>query len=216
MNVLDKGAFEDAHALAGRYWAGFQRAPESGRIEAGGSPKVILAAEALALILPRSLENLLGEAGAEIAMHDFGTAYGAAEAENFVVWAKEQGGSSEIARYAVLYWPMFSGLTPQITVLEAHQEPHPLILVEVAGGTLNELRTSKGLDARPARMFVGGMLAGALGKVLGCYLGARELEGGSEGCRIVIAPPEILASDLEAPGLSAPAGDFADRVVLRA
>ena len=217
MQLIDGQDLEAARKLARRYWDTFHRDPAKGRVHAGSSPLVIVDAEGLAITLPQVLHDLLGAAGAELSIYGFGKSYGMAAAEHFKSWALSEGASEETSGSGALFWPMHIGLAPRIAILEGHLEPHPLLLVEITHGALNEIRVSNGLDPRPTRMFVSGLVSGALSKSFGRALEARELpRGGGDSYRVVVAPPGELASDLEDARLHAPTDAFDGVLVIEA
>lgn len=216
MQLIDAHDLEAARKLARRYWDTFERDPRVGRVRAGASPLVIVDAEALAITLPQVLHDLLGGPGAELSIYGFGKSYGLAAADHFKTWALGEGASEASSGTGALFWPMHIGLTPRITILEGHVEPHLLLLVEIAQGALSEVRTSRSLDTRPTRMFLSGLVSGALSRRFGTPLEARELPGGDASHRVVVAPPGELAGDLEDPRLTAPVGSFTGVLVVEA
>ena len=213
-SLIDSSALQEASTLARRYWNTFERDPGAGRAIAGGNAVVIVDAQALAITLPTVLDDLLGSAGAELSIYGFGKSYGLAAAQHFGTWARSQGASEHCAGCGALFWPMHIGLAARITVLEAHTEPHVLLLVEINQGVLSEVRIGAGLDTKPARMLVSGVVSGALTQKFGQPLDARELSGDERTYRVVVAPPAALAQDLADPKLSAPTSSFTGAVVI--
>jgi hypothetical protein len=216
VTLIDSSGLREAGALARRYWNTFERDPAMGRAVAGGNEVVIVEAEALAITLPKVLNDLLGSAGAELSIYGFGKSYGLAAAEHFGGWARAHGAAEKSAGCGALFWPMHIGLASRITVLETHSEPHLLLLVDIAHGALSEARLKAGLDTRPARMLVSGVVSGALTQKFGQPLDARELFSDGSSYRVVVAPPTALAHDLTDPKLSAPASSFSGAVVIEA
>jgi hypothetical protein len=216
VSLIDGIGLKEASTLARRYWNTFERDPGAGRAIAGGNAVVIVDADALAITLPKVLHDLLGSAGAELSIYGFGKSYGLAAAQHFGTWARSQGASESCAGCGPLFWPMHIGLASRITVLEEHTEPHVLLLVEIAHGALSEVRIGAGLDTKPARMLVSGVVSGALTQKYGQHLDARELTSDQKSYRIVVAPPAGLAHDLTDPKLSAPASSFTSAVVIEA
>ena len=215
-SLIDQSGLKEAGTLARRYWNTFERDPGAGRAMAGGNAVVIVEAQALAITLPKVLDDLLGSAGAELSIYGFGKSYGLAAAQHFGTWARSQGASEHIVGCGALFWPMHIGLAARITVLEAHTEPHVLLLVEITHGVLSEARIGAGLDTRPTRMLVSGVVSGALTQKFGQPLDARELSGDNYTYRVVVAPPAGLAHDLTDPKLSAPTSSFTGAVVIEA
>lgn len=216
VTLIDSSGLREAGALARRYWNTFERDPAVGRAVAGGNEVVIVEAEALAIMLPQVLDDLLGSAGAELSIYGFGKSYGLAAAEHFGNWARAQGAPEMPAGCGALFWPMHIGLAARITVLETHSEPHLLLLIDIAHGVLSEARVEAGLDTRPARMLVSGVVSGALTQKFGQPLDARELSSDDNTYRVVVAPPTALAHDLTDPKLSLPASSFSGAVVIEA
>ena len=216
MQLIDAQDLEAARKLARRYWDTFERDPRRGRVGAGASPLIIVDAEALAITLPRVLHDLLGGPGAELSIYGFGKSYGLAAADHFRTWALAEGASEASSGTGALFWPMHIGLTPRIAILEGHLEPHPLLLVEIAPGALSEVRSSRALDTRPTRMFLSGLVSGALSRRFGASLEARELPGGEASHRVAVAPAGELAGDLEDPRLTAPAEAVAGVLIVEA
>lgn len=214
--MIEHKHLDEARAAAWRYWQTLERNPGRGRVTAGNGPVVIVDAQALALTLPEILDDLLGDAGSNLTIYSFGKSYGVAAAQHFQAWSAAQGKDDESSRYGALYWPMHAGLAPRVTILEAHAAPHVRFLIEIADGVLNQVRFERGLDTKPARMFVSGVVSGALATALERPLEARELPGTKESYRIVVAPADILAQDLEDPALAAPVESFRDAIVLEA
>jgi len=215
-SLIDSTGLQEASTLARRYWNTFERDPSVGRAMAGGNTVVIVDAQALAITLPKVLDDLLGGAGAELSIYGFGKSYGLAAAQHFGTWARSQGASEHCAGCGALFWPMHIGLAARITVLEAHTEPHVLLLVEIHHGVLSEVRIGAGLDTKPARMLVSGVVSGALTQRFGQPLDARELSGNESTYRVVVAPPAGLAQDLVDPKLSAPTSSFTGALVIEA
>ena len=215
-SLIDSSGLKEAGTLARRYWNTFERDPGAGRAMAGGNAVVIVDAQALAITLPKVLDDLLGSAGAELSIYGFGKSYGLTAAQHFGTWARSQGASEHCVGCGALFWPMHIGLAGRITVLEAHTEPHVLLLVEITHGALSEVRIGAGLDTRPTRMLVSGVVSGALTQKFGQPLDARELSSDKSTYRVVVAPPAGLAHDLTDPKLSAPTSSFTGAVVIEA
>jgi hypothetical protein len=89
------------------------------------------------------------------------------------------------------------------------------LLVEIAHGALSDVRSSRALDTRPTRMFLNGLVSGALSRRFGAPLEARELPGAGSH-RVVVAPAGELAGDLEDPRLTAPVESFAGVLIVEA
>jgi hypothetical protein len=216
MELIARDDLDAARKLARRYWDTFERNPAGGSVRAGAGPLVIVDAEGLAITLPQVLHDLLGAAGAELSIYGFGKSYGMAAADHFRSWALSEGASEASSGTGALFWPMHIGLTPRITILEARDQPHLLLLVDIAQGALGEIRAAKGLDTRPTRMLLSGLVSGALTKTFGTPVDARELPGSDGSYRIVVAPPGDLAADLEDPRLTAPEKSFERALVIEA